>query len=65
MVKALKKLWMIRYIQESYIELKKVVWPSQEIIRKHTILVIGISLFIAAYFAILDKLLNDALEIIL
>lgn len=62
MTKTLKKLWLLRYLRESYIELKKVVWPSQAIVRKHTILVIGISLFIAAYFAISDKILNDILE---
>lgn len=58
----LKNLWIVRYFRESYIELRKVVWPSQETVRKHTLLVIGISLFIAIYFGVLDYLLNLGLE---
>jgi preprotein translocase SecE subunit len=62
MAKSLKNLWLIRYLRESYIELRKVVWPNQEIVRKHTILVIAISLFVGVYFATSDYLLNLALE---
>jgi preprotein translocase subunit SecE len=62
MVKTLKNLWLVRYIRESDIELRKVVWPSQETVRKHTILVVAISLFIALYFAVLDSLLARGLE---
>ncbi len=62
MVSKLKNLWLIRYFRESYIELRKVVWPTQEIVRKHTFLVIGMSLFIAIYFAVADYLLNLGLE---
>jgi preprotein translocase SecE subunit len=62
MVSKLKNLWLIRYLRESYIELRKVVWPTQEIVRKHTLLVIGMSLFIAIYFAVADYLLNLGLE---
>ena len=62
MAKLLNKIWLVRYVRESYIELRKVVWPSQETVRKHTILVIAISLFIAAYFMILDSLLARGLE---
>jgi len=62
MVNKLKNLWIIRYFRESYIELRKVVWPTQEVVRKHTLLVIGMSLFIAIYFAVADYLLNMGLE---
>jgi preprotein translocase subunit SecE len=62
MAKLLNKIWLVRYIRESYIELRKVVWPSQETVRKHTILVIAISIFIAVYFMILDALFARGLE---
>lgn len=62
MIKTLNKIWLIRYFRESYVELRKVIWPSQEIVRKHTLLVIGISLFVAVYFSAADYLLNLALE---
>lgn len=62
MVNKIKNLWLIRYFREAYIELRKVVWPTQEVVRKHTLLVIGMSLFIAIYFAVSDYLLNSALE---
>ena len=62
MIKTLNKIWLIRYFRESYVELRKVIWPSQEVVRKHTILVIGISVFIAVYFGIADYLLNLVLE---
>lgn len=62
MAKTLKNLWLVRYVRESYIELRKVVWPNQETVRKHTILVIAISVFVALYFAVLDSLLTQALE---
>ncbi len=58
----MKTPWIVRYFRESFIELQKVVWPSQETVRKHTILVIAISLFVAVYFAASDYVLNFALE---
>jgi preprotein translocase subunit SecE len=53
---------LVRYFQEAYTELRKVVWPTPETTRKHTLLVIGISLFVALYFGVLDYVLNIAVE---
>ncbi len=51
-----------RYFVESYQELRKVVWPTADTVRKHTLLVIGISLFVAIYFAALDFAFNLGVE---
>lgn len=56
---------LVRYIRESYVELQKVDWPNSDTIRKHTLLVIGISLFIGLYFAVSDYVLNLLLEAII
>ncbi len=53
---------LVRYLKESREELRKVIWPTPETTRKHTLLVIGISLFIGLYFAVLDYLLNLGIE---
>jgi preprotein translocase subunit SecE len=55
----------VKYLKEAQDELRKVVWPTKELVQKHTILVIAISLFIALYFTGLDYLLNLALEAVL
>lgn len=53
---------LTNYFKESYAEMRKVVWPTGKTIRTHTMLVIGISLFILVYFAVVDFLLNKLLE---
>ena len=53
---------LARYFKEAYQELRKVVWPTADTTRKHTLLVIGISLFIAIYFGVLDYLLTLGIE---
>jgi len=51
-----------RYFKEAYIEMRKVVWPTPETTRKHALLVLGISLFVALYFGALDYVLTLAVE---
>jgi len=46
------------YLKTSYVELKKVVWPSKKEVIQHTLLVIGISLGVAAFMGVADYLLN-------
>lgn len=53
---------IVSYFKEAREELRKVVWPTAETTRKHTLLVIGISLFTGIYFAVLDFVLNLGLE---
>lgn len=50
------------YFRESREELKKVVWPSWLETRNNTLLVIGISLFVAAFLGVLDFGLNYLLN---
>ncbi|OGY55822.1 MAG: preprotein translocase subunit SecE [Candidatus Buchananbacteria bacterium RIFCSPLOWO2_02_FULL_46_11b] len=53
------------YLKLSYIELKKVVWPSQKEVTQHTLLVIGISIGVAIFLGIVDYILQIALGVII
>jgi preprotein translocase subunit SecE len=50
------------YIKESKDELKKVVWPSRKETIKLTLLVIGISLFVAVFLGAVDFILTLSLD---
>ncbi len=45
---------LFSYFRESREELKKVVWPTWLETRNNTLLVIGVSLFVAAFLGVLD-----------
>ncbi len=47
-----------RYFQESLEEMKKVTWPTKKETYNYTILVIVISLAVAAFLGILDYAFN-------
>jgi len=53
---------IVNYFKESRHELKKVVWPSRKEAIKHTLIVIGISLAVAAFLGLADYVLNIGLE---
>lgn len=53
------------YIQESRQELKKVNWPSRQETIRLTIIVIGVSIGLAAFLGIVDFGLRYILEIFL
>lgn len=53
---------LINYIREAKAELKKVVWPSKRETINHTLLVIGISVGVGIFFAILDYLFTMGFE---
>ena len=55
----------VNYIKGSKQELKKVVWPSKKETTHHTMLVIGISLSVAAFLGIVDYILTILVNIIL
>lgn len=59
----MKKLF--NYINESRKELKKVVWPNKQEVIKHTLLVITISIAVAAFIGIADFILNQLVSIII
>lgn len=52
-----------QYINDSRVELKKVIWPSKKETRNHTLMVIGISLGVAAFLGVVDYGLNFLLEL--
>ncbi|HAH04810.1 MAG: Preprotein translocase, SecE subunit [Parcubacteria group bacterium GW2011_GWA2_43_17] len=54
---------LVQYIKDSRVELKKVVWPTRQQTRNHTLLVIGVSLGVAIFLGAIDFILNQVLEI--
>jgi preprotein translocase subunit SecE len=56
----IKKL--IQYIKDSITELKKVTWPTKKETTNYTLLVIGISLAVAAFIGIIDYILALGVE---
>lgn len=53
------------YIKNSINELKKVNWPTKQQAIKHTILVIAISLVVAAFLGIIDFILTKVLQLVI
>ncbi len=53
---------LIQYIKSSITELKKVTWPTKKETTNYTLLVIGISLAIAAFIGIIDYILALGVE---
>ncbi len=56
---------LISYFKGAWEELKKVVWPTKNEIIQHTLIVIALSVFLAAFLGAVDFLLNLGLEKIL
>ncbi len=62
---SLKENRLVKYVLESKAELKKVTWPTKQETVKHSLLVIGISLFVALFLGIIDFGLTKLLAIII
>lgn len=56
---------MVKFIQESYSELSKVKWPTRAQIIRLTQYVIGVSLIVGVYVAVLDYIFKAGLEFII
>lgn len=56
---------LVTYLKESRDEMKRVVWPTRREATKHTVLVIAISLAVAAFLGLIDFGLNRLLEFII
>ena len=54
-----------QYLVESWAELKKVAWPTRQTVINLTLIVIGVSVAVGAYIAVLDMLLHAALQQVL
>jgi len=50
------------YLIGSYVEMRKVTWPTKKQTINYSLLVIGMSIFMALFFGILDYILNIGLE---
>lgn len=53
------------YFKTSKVELKKVVWPTKKDTFRYSLIVIGMSLAVAAFLGLLDFIFNLGLERIL
>jgi len=53
------------YIKTSQQELKKVVWPTKKEVTQHTLMVIGISIGVAAFLGVIDFILNIVLSYVI
>ncbi len=54
-----------QYVQDSWLELKKVIWPTKRQAVNHTLLVIGFSLAVAVFLGLIDFGLNKLLELMI
>ena len=54
-----------KYVKDAYIELKKVVWPTNEQTRNYSIVVIALSLGVAFFFGFLDYIFSFVLGLII
>lgn len=54
---------VITFIKEARIELKKVNWPTKKQTINYTLLVIGVSLAVAAFLGSLDYLFSYLLKV--
>jgi len=53
------------YIKASVVEMKKVTWPTRKETYQYTMLVIGVSLAVAAFLGGLDYIFNLGLQAVI
>lgn len=53
---------LITYFRESYQELKRVVWPNRKQALQHSVMVILVSIAIAAFLAGLDIVFSQGMD---
>ncbi len=56
---------LAKYIKASFLEMKKVTWPTKKETVDYTVLVIGVSLAVAAFLGGLDFIFQKGLEMFL
>ena len=56
---------VMSYVRESREELRKVVWPSRQVVLRDTVIVVTISLATAVFFGALDFGLNAGFQALL
>lgn len=58
-------MFLTKYLREAREELKKVSWPRWLDTRNNTLLVIGISVFVAALLGLADIVFSNGLQYLL
>jgi len=53
---------IVEYFRQSRVELKKVIWPSRKDTVKYTLIVIGLSIVVAAFLGACDWLFFNVLR---
>jgi preprotein translocase subunit SecE len=53
-----------RFVEESYSELKKVVWPTREQVRNLTVLVFVISAAVGSFIGVVDLVWTEVVRIV-
>lgn len=56
---------LTQYFQDSWQELKKVVWPTRQETQKHTLMVLGISAGTAIFLGAVDFIFTQILQFFL
>jgi len=59
---SLKSNWLVNYVKESREELRHVTWPTRQQVVRDTVVVIGVSVALAAFFGASDFGLNKGLQ---
>ena len=59
-MKLIKKLFI--FLKEVYLEMKKVNWPSRKETVKYTLIIVGVSLVVAAFLGSLDYIFSTILD---
>jgi preprotein translocase subunit SecE len=62
---SLKGNRLVAYVKESLDELKKVTWPTRQQVVRDTIIVIGVSVALGAFFGVADFGLSKGLQALL
>lgn len=56
---------LVKYLLSAKTELKKVTWPTKKETTKHTLIVIGVSVFTAVFLGVLDYVFAEVLALII
>jgi preprotein translocase subunit SecE len=48
-----------QYLTEAWSELKKVAWPTRQTVVNLTLIVLGVSIAVGIYIAVLDGILHE------
>lgn len=49
---------ILKFVEESRAELRKVTWPTRQEVQNLTIAVVGMTVFVAIFLGIIDEILN-------